>query len=140
MPSINPSAAQFEAFLARVPADVLVVMLNLLRFRELAKYPAGFDATPCSGQEAYSRYGAVAAQRIASVGGRLLWARSALTTVIGPEDEEWDSVVLVEYPSKQAFVEMLGQPEYQAVSPHRTAALADSRLVATDPQANPLGL
>jgi uncharacterized protein (DUF1330 family) len=138
MPSINPSAAQFGRFLAQVPADRPVVMLNLLRFRDRADYPADFAATSCSGVEAYQRYGAVAAQRVASVGGRVVWSGRADLTVIGPEAEAWDMVVLVEYPSKQAFAEMIGQPEYQAVAPHRTAALADSRLIATEAQTNPL--
>ena len=140
MPSVNPSAEQFARFLEQVPENRPIVMLNLLRYREQADYPADFDATPCSGEEAYQRYGVVAAARVASVGGRLIWAGRADCTVIGPEAETWDTVVLVEYPSKQAFAEMIGQPEYQAVSPHRTAALADSRLVATEAQANALGL
>jgi uncharacterized protein (DUF1330 family) len=137
MPSINPSASQLERFLEELPADRPVVMLNLLRYRDQADYPADFDAAPCSGAEAYQRYGAVAMGRVASVGGRIVWSGNARLTVIGPEAEDWDVVVLVEYPSKQAFAEMIGQPEYQAVAPHRTAALADSRLIATE--ASPAG-
>ena len=139
MTSINPSQKQLQEFLERVPDDQPIVMLNLLRYRERAEYPPGFDASPCSGVEAYQRYGAVATQRVASVGGRVVWAGSAQATVIGPEDEQWDHVILVEYPSKQAFAAMIAQPEYQAASPHRTAALADSRLVANQVQAGPFG-
>jgi uncharacterized protein (DUF1330 family) len=106
-------------------------MINLLRYRERAAYPEGFEAEPCSGREAYLRYGAEAARRIASVGGRMLWMGSVRATVIAPESEEWDDAVLVEYPSRKAFFEMVSQPEYQAVAPHRTAALEDSRLIAT---------
>jgi uncharacterized protein (DUF1330 family) len=115
-------------------------MLNLLRYREQAEYSDDFDAAPCSGEEAYQRYGAVAAQRIASVGGRVVWAGQAKLTLIGPDTEKWDTVVLVEYPSKQAFADMIGQPEYMAAAPHRVAALADSRLIATEATLNPLGL
>lgn len=140
MASINPSGEQLKQFLERVPADEPIVMVNLLRYREKADYPDDFEATPCSGAEAYQRYGAVATHRVASVGGRVVWAGSAHHVVIGPEEEAWDHVVLVEYPSKQAFAAMIAQPEYQAASPHRTAALADSRLVATRAEANPLGL
>ena len=140
MASIVPSAEKFAAFMESPPVGRPVVMLNLLRYRERAEYPANFDAAPCSGEEAYQRYGAIAAQRIASVGGRVVWAGKADLTLIGPDDENWDTVVLVEYPSKQAFAEMIQQPEYMAVAPHRTAALADSRLVATEATLNPLGL
>ena len=139
MPSINPSPEQLERFLKEIPADRPIVMLNLLRYREQANYPADFDAAPCSGEEAYQRYGAVAAERVASVGGRIVWSGSADLTLIGPADEEWDTVVLVEYPSTQAFAKMIAQPEYQAAAPHRTAALKDSRLVATASQLNALG-
>jgi uncharacterized protein (DUF1330 family) len=56
--------------------------------------------------------------------------------VIGPDSEQWDDAVLIEYPSREAFLEMLSQPEYQAAAPHRTAALEDSRLIMTRTQAN----
>lgn len=138
MGTVEPSAESLQAFLEGAEDDSPVVMVNLLRYREQALYPEGFAAEPCSGREAYGRYGAVAAQRIASVGGRLLWMRSVEATVIGPDAERWDDVVLVEYPSRKKFIEMVSQPEYLAAAPHRTAALADSRLIATSPGANPV--
>ena len=139
MGSVEPSAEQLRALAESGDDDSPVVMLNLLRYREKAAYPEGFEAEPCSGREAYQRYAAVALQRVASVGGRILWMGRARTTVIAPEGEAWDDVVLVEYPSRKAFLEMVSQPEYLAAAPHRTAALADSRLVATTAEANLLG-
>ena len=50
--------------------------------------------------------------------------------MIGPSDEAWDEVLLVQYPSRKAFLTMAGNPEYLACTVHRTAALADSRLIA----------
>jgi len=129
--SIDPTAEQLRAFLESGEDDTPIVMINLLRYRAQAAYPEGFDAEPCSGREAYQRYGAVATQRVASVGGRLIWLGSAQHTVIGPEAERWDDAVLVEYPSRKAFLTMVSQPEYQATVPHRSAALEDSRLIAT---------
>lgn len=114
-------------------------MINLLRYREQAAYPEGSAAEPCSGREAYRRYGSVAAQRIASVGGRLLWMGSVQATVVAPADESFDDAVLLEYPSRKAFFEMVSQPEYQAAAPHRSAALEDSRLIATTANASNLG-
>jgi uncharacterized protein (DUF1330 family) len=137
MGSIEPSEAQMHELATQVPAEGPVVMINLLRYREQAAYPEGFDAEPCSGLEAYGRYGNVAMQTIASVGGRIVWAGVPLSTVIGPEAERWDAAVLVEYPSRDAFLEMLAQPKYQAAAPHRTAALSDSRVIATRPQGLP---
>ena len=45
--------------------------------------------------------------------------------------ERWDEILLVEYPSAAAFAAMVTSPEYKAIVFHRTAALEDSRLVAT---------
>ena len=50
--------------------------------------------------------------------------------VIAPEGEKWDDVLLVRYPSKQAFASMLADPEYREATQHRTAALQEARLVA----------
>jgi uncharacterized protein (DUF1330 family) len=106
-------------------------MLNLLRYRERAEYPQGSAAAPCSGREAYQRYSEVAVRKVAESGGRILWLGAAFLGLIGPEGESWDDVVLVEYPSPRAFLRMISMPDYQAAAVHRTAALADSRLVAT---------
>ena len=47
----------------------------------------------------------------------------------------WDEIILVEYPSRMAFEQMISSSEYQVDVIHRTAALEDSRLfVATLPQ------
>ncbi len=133
---VEPNPRRLQAFLEAGGDAEPIVMINLLRYRERASYPEGFAAEPCSGREAYQRYGAVAVQRIASVGGRMLWMGQVQTTVIGPDAEQWDDALLIEYPSRKAFLEMVSQPEYQAVVPHRTAALEDSRLIATRTQAN----
>ena len=129
MGSVEPTANQIEALLQADDDGSPIVMINLLRYRALADYPDGFDATPCSGQEAYGRYAAVATQRVASVGGTMLWVGDVRMSVIAPEGEHWDIAALVQYPSRQAFFEMLAQPEYQAIVPHRTAAPPDSRLI-----------
>lgn len=129
MGSVVPTEDAIAALLADA-GEGPVVMINLLRYRERADYAADFDAEPCTGREAYQRYGEVAAQRVASVGGRVLWMGEVRGTLIAPPGERWDDAVLVEYPSREAFVAMVSQPEYLAAAPHRTAALEDSRLVA----------
>lgn len=139
MGTVEPSAERLKAFFEELTDDEPVVMINLLRYRDAAAYPAGFDAEPCTGREAYQRYGAAVVGLIAAVGGRMIWMGAARATVIGPEDERWDDAVLVEYPSRKAFIEMVSKPDYQAAAPHRTAGLEDSRLIATATQANLLG-
>jgi len=135
MAFIEPTPEQIEQLTQRADDDTPIVMINLLQYREQANYsgdyPEHFDASPCSGREAYQRYGAVASRTIATSGGRLLWLGVVGSTVIGPAEERWDDAILVEYPSRRAFIEMVTQPEYLAAAPHRTAALSDSRLIQT---------
>ncbi len=131
MGSIEPTRAQVEA-LAGDTSGKPIVMLNLLRFAEQADYPDDFDAEPCSGAEAYARYAGLAQQFVEGVGGSPTWGAPVSSVVIGPEAEEWDVAMLVSYPSRQAFIEMALNPEYLAITPHRSAALADSRLIMCD--------
>ena len=131
MPAINPLPEALQAFLAGVDDETPIVMINLLRFREQAAYEPGADAQPCTGRQAYARYSAVALQKVQEVGGRLVWYGRVECSVITVEGERWDEAALVEYPSRKAFIQMVSQPEYQAAAIHRTAALSDSRLIAT---------
>jgi uncharacterized protein (DUF1330 family) len=119
--------------LAGVAEDRPIVMINLLRYRERAAYPEGSGAEPCSGREAYGRYGRVSIRLITAVGGQVIWQGSPKAVLIGAPGEAWHKALLVRYPSKRAFLEMVSSPEYLAIAMHRTAALEDSRLIATVP-------
>lgn len=131
--SINPTRESLEALQARAGDDRPIAMINLLRYREHAEYPKDTEAKPCSGYEAYQRYAAVAIRKIRSLGGRVLWMGNVAHTVIAPQGEQWDEALIVEYPSARAFLEMLAMEDYQAAAVHRTAALADARLIMARP-------
>ena len=120
--------------IARMPDAGPVVMLNMLRFRERAEYPEGSGHDSCSGREAYRRYTKAAARHFEPLGGRLVWLGRVERVLIGPGNESWDEVFLAQYPSRRAFVQMVTDREYLAITVHRTAALADSRLIAMRPQ------
>jgi uncharacterized protein (DUF1330 family) len=128
--TIDPSRAQLERLIAGPADEGPILMLNLLRFRAQAEPVPGAEGL--TGRQAYERYAAAAAPHLAAVGGRLLNAAQCIEAVIGA-DGEWDLVALVEYPSRGAFLAMVGDPEYQAATPWRTAALADSRLILCAP-------
>ena len=115
---IEPSQQQIDE-LASSPDTGPVVMINLLRYR------------PDGGAAAYAHYGEGVLPCLAQVGGRILWQGRPDSVVIGEEADRWDAVVLVEYPSRQAFLAMVSSAEYQAIAGRRTEALADSRLIAT---------
>ena len=135
MPSIDPTSAQLEDFAAKAGTVTGPIrMVNLLRFRDVADYgdaPDPAENGPSTGAEAYGRYGAVAIREVEAVGGRQFEASNAHMTVIGPDTEDWDLVAIIEYPSPTAFLEMIAKPSYQAAVHHRTAGLADTRLIMT---------
>ena len=66
-------------------------------------------------------------------GGRLLWAGTGDQVLIGDPEQDWDAVLLVEYPSRAAFVEMVSSPEYLAAHAHREGALARTIVIACTP-------
>ena len=136
MASIEPSPEQLQALVAAAADETPIVMINLLRYRDRASYPAGTDAAACSGREAYQRYGTLVTPMVIEAGGRILWFGNVAQIVIGPDAERWDDAVLVQYPSRTAFITMVSRPDYLQASVHRTAALADSRLIATSTVTN----
>lgn len=139
MASIEPTPEDLQQFLAATGEETTLVMINLLRYREQAEYPEGSDSEPCTGREAYQCYGDAVLPLLAKVGGRPIWAGAVASALISPEGETWDDAILVEYPTRNAFIEMTTSAEYQAIVCHRTAALEDSRLIATTTSLNQLG-
>ena len=125
---IDPNPATLPDIMASLPDDTPIVMLNLLRFRQTARYKEG--EASYSGREAYQKYSEVAFGKVQGVGDEMVWKGRALAGVIAPQEEQWDSVLLVRYPSKQAFMSMLADPEYREATKHRTAALEEARLIA----------
>lgn len=126
---INPTKAQFAAFQA-LPDEGPIHMLNLIRLRERAAYEDGRDATGAQAYKAYARESGPIFER---VGGRQHWIGRFDAVVIGPESEHWDLAFIAEYPSPTAFQEMLRDPAYREAVKHRTAAVAESRLIRFKP-------
>ena len=132
---VDPERAQFEAFKA-LPRDVPIAMLNLIRYRDRATYPADHPsaAEGMTGAEAYRRYGAESGGVFARVGGTIIWSGAPEAMVIGPTDERWDAAFVAHYPSTAAFLEMLTDPAYRAAVVHRQAAVETSRLIRCKPR------
>ena len=130
MRTVNPTPEHIEQLARSTPDDGSIVMLNLLRFRDLADYGGG-EPSRVSGKDAYARYGKAVMPLLWEAGGQALWMGKVRAGVIVPEGESWDEVLLVHYPSRRAFMRMVRSDAYQAILHHRTAALADSRLIET---------
>ena len=133
MSAIRPNREQF-AELAGSSETGPVVMLNLLKFKTSATGEAG------SGADAYKRYGDAAVEMVEEQGGRILWQGRADQILIGDPAQDWDSVVLVEYPSRTAFIDMVSKPKYEEAHEHREAGLERTVLVAMTEQFRAFGI
>ena len=84
-------------------------MVNLLRLRNRA---------------AYRRYSELAMPLIKARGGTVLWAGNGEAVAFGDaQADKWDYVVLVRYPSRAAFLDMMQSKEYAAANVHREQAI-----------------
>lgn len=109
-----------------------VVMLNLLKFREIADYSATPELapeTPISGRAAYERYVEFTQPFLEESGGEVIFMGEGGSYLIGPEAERWDMVMLVRQKSLQSFLQFASNEAYLKGMGHRTAALEDSRLL-----------
>lgn len=128
MVSIDPRKGSLREVGNALDEGSPVVMVNLLRFKAQAQYE---DGRQCSGIEAYQIYSKSTFKLVAQRGGEIVYYGNARGMLIAPEGESWDQVLLVRYPDYAAFVSMIKSEEYRKISYHRTAALHDSRLYAT---------
>lgn len=116
---LGPTAEQVAALTSR-PADAPVIMVNLLKFNTTG------------GLESYERYGREAAPHLERVGATVRYAGTAPGFVIGDGERPWwDAILIVEYPTPQAFIDLVTTPEYLKVHEHRAAALDRGDLIAT---------
>jgi uncharacterized protein (DUF1330 family) len=131
--SVEFDDALIDAFDALPDDGSPLLMLNLLRFRERADYTGFPDEPARSGVEAYRVYIGLAMPIVENAAGRIVMMGKQLATLIAPNEERWDDMLLLEYPKRKPFIEAMRCEAYRKVSYHRTAALLDSRLIAFRP-------
>ena len=132
--SIDPTREQFKAYMT-APQDTPIHMLNLIRLRDVADYPADHPnhGKGMSGLDAYRAYGRTSADIFKRVGGVQIWAGRPEGVLTGPLEEHWDLAFIAQYPNSLAFAEMVRDPDYKEHVKHRQAAVADSRLIRFEP-------
>ncbi|MCB2056585.1 MAG: DUF1330 domain-containing protein [Novosphingobium sp.] len=127
---VDPGRENWQAF-KDLPRDRPIHMLNLIKFRELADYPEGhpMHGKGLTGAEAYAIYREGFQRVVAGDGAAMVWEAPMECVVTGP-DGEWDEAFVMGYPDSATFMAMVRNEEYvRDVVPHRTAAVADSRLI-----------
>ena len=118
MSNIQINRNQLEALAANKNQEPFV-MLNLLKFKSEG------------GREAYFSYIKESGSFVKGVGAKVLYFGRANELLNGTET--WDIVMLVQYPSRKAFLEMANNPDYLEVHRLREKALERAVLYATDP-------
>ncbi|MHA7057126.1 hypothetical protein ACWGOQ_0007905 [Aquimarina sp. M1] len=112
---------QFHDFM-ELPIDGSFQMINLLKFKENVK------ETGTTGAQAYAEYMNAIIPFFQKTKAKVVYQGKPIFGLIGPENTvEWDKILIVEYESKQEFIEMITKKEYPAEM--RSRALADSRLI-----------
>lgn len=124
-----PNDEQLQGFLDP-DATGPICMVNLLKFRERAEYEDGRETT-LSGAEAYALYTKGVVNCLKKVGGYLGFGGQINRLMLGEVEEMWDTVALAVYPSRQAMLQMMQLPEYQAIHVHRDAGLAGQLNIET---------
>lgn len=117
---IDPTGQDLKRYLAEDPGGP-VVMLNLLKFKA------------DGGRESYQRYSAALADYLPTIGAKVLHIGDLSTDVVARDDFDWDVLLVVQYPSRQAFSGMVADPAYHEVSHLRTEALEEAVLQASTP-------
>ena len=128
-----------ETVTSAYPADTPLFVLNLLRFRERARYADGVTPAGATGRECFFQgYMPAFAQVAAAVGVEgvhPIFIGEALGSFIRADDPAWDVVAIIQYPSGDAFRRIALSPEYDAVAaPYQEASLEISRLIACAPE------
>lgn len=111
---------QYEAFMA-LPVDVPLQMLNLLKFKNKV------DDADISGAARYKEYMKATAPFFEKSKAKVNFYGDAKLTLIGPQELEWDKILLVEYATKNDFIKMITTEGYP--SEMRKSAIENSRLI-----------
>ncbi len=125
--SVFPTPEQVEKTF-KGPEEGPFIMVNLLKFKAQATYASG---EAVSGRKAYARYGTRMTSLVEAHGGRLVYSGAVKGLMIGDVEELWDSVALMEYPSRAVFHAVMQLPEYHEIEEHRVAGLAGQLNIET---------
>ena len=119
--AVMPNETQLKEF-EEQGEDKPIFMVNLLKFKEKAKYPDKRE-TDLTGEEAYAIYSEEVAIHLAKVGGKPVFGGDVQRLMLGEVEDLWDKVAIASYPSRKAMLQMISDPDYIESAQHRVAGL-----------------
>ncbi|MBP2832058.1 hypothetical protein J8281_07625 [Aquimarina sp. U1-2] len=118
---IEITSDQFQEF-NKVAINGPFQMINFLKFKDKV------EATGSTGADTYDTYMKAVLPFFKMSKAKVIYLGTPMLTLIGPNDRlEWDKILIVEYASKENFIQMITSEGYPAKL--RNEALIDSRLI-----------
>lgn len=117
MTGLQPNAEAIEHLTAD-PSEGRYATVLLISYCSDERYTAWLDAVM---------------PRLDAVGARIVWAGNDAAPVIGDPDRHWDAIAVVEYPSLDAFFELVRDPGWAEVDDLRVAAMDTNEVYACTP-------
>ena len=99
-----------------------IYMVNLLKFKDKAQYPDKRE-TNLTGEEAYAIYSKEVVRHLSKVEGKPIFGGEVERLMLGEVEDLWDKVAIATYPSRQAMLDMISDPDYIESAQHRVAGL-----------------
>jgi hypothetical protein len=112
----------------QAPTEGPFYMVNLIKYREKAKYPDGRD-TDLTGREANALYAPV--EYLTAIGARVVF-NTKVDKQIDGDDIVWDDFSIVQYPCPLAFLAMIAHPGFQDRAVHKEAGVERTIAMVTD--------
>src|SRR3954447_8064348 len=100
--AVDPTGQDLKHFLADDPGGP-VVMLNLLRFKE-------------RGRKSYEEYAHKIVPFLEKLRAQGLFVGALSTVLVAPDTRQWDAILIIRSPSRQAFSSMVADPNYQEIT------------------------
>ena len=93
----------------------------LIRHRADAEYTAWIDAV---------------LPRLSQVGARIVWVGNGAEPIVGEPSRRWDSIVVVEFPSRDAFLDLVQASGWNRVEGLRVAGMDQNEIYGCVPVVN----
>ena len=121
---IYPNSDQMKGFFEKSNDNSPIFMINLLKFKDKAKYKDGRE-TKLTGSQAYSIYGKIMERHLTEIGGKLIFKSKTTRMTIGSVEELWDAIAIAKWPSKKIMGENMMPSDSKLLEAyqHREAGL-----------------
>jgi hypothetical protein len=113
-------------------SDGPVMMVNFMKYRQVAQYRDASPSDDVSGREADDRYAPT--DVLDRIGARVLFVGDVIGADGGP-DPTWDRIAIAQYPTRKAFIDMQSRPDFREKHVHKKAGMEFTVVLATMPSA-----